>query len=78
MLNDAGFGIANVALTGKFLEGVLDGGTSPVGAVAVDTQLGGQFVGRLEADPPDVVGQLVGVFLDLGDGLLVGPSSTAR
>ena len=65
-----GSGIADMALAGKFLKRVSDGGPCPIGAVAVDPQLGGQFVGGLEADAPDVVGQLVGVLLDLGDGLL--------
>ena len=59
-----------MSLTGQFLKRVLDGGPCPIRAVAVDAQLGRQFVGRLEADAPDVVGQLVRVLLDLGDGLL--------
>ena len=70
MLNDAGLWVADVALAGKFAQGISDGRPRPVRAVAVDPHLGGQFVGRLEADATDVVGQLVRVVLDLGDGLL--------
>ena len=70
VLDDARLRVADMPLAGKFLERVPDGGPGPVGAVAVDPQLGGQFVGGLEADAPDVVGQLVRVLLDLGDGLL--------
>ena len=40
----------------------------------VDPHLGRQFVGCLETDAPDVVGQPVWVLFDLGDGFLpVGP-----
>ena len=59
-----------MSLTGQFLQRVLDGGSGPVRAVAVDPQLGRQFIGRLEADAPDVVGQLVRVLFDLGDGFV--------
>ena len=70
VFNNAGLGVADVALAGQVLERVLDGGPGPVGTVAVDPHLGRQFVGGLEADAPDVVGQLVRVLLDLGDGFL--------
>ena len=74
MFDDARLRVAAVALTGQFLKRVLDGSPCPIRAAAVDAQLGGQFVGGLEADSPDVVGQLVGVLFDLGDGLLaIGP-----
>ena len=59
-----------MALTGQFLKGVLDTGPCPIRTVAVDSQLGGEFVGSLEADPTDIVGKLVRILLDLGDGLL--------
>ena len=62
-----GSGYPTMALAGQLLERVLDGGSCPVRAVPVDAQLGGQFVCRLEADPTDVVRQLVGVRLDLGN-----------
>ena len=70
MFDHAGFGIADMALGSKVLECVLDGGPCPVGTVAVDPQLGRQFVSGLEADTPNVVGESVGVLLDLGDGFL--------
>ena len=54
----------------KLLERVLDGGSCSIGAVAVDAQLASQFVCRLEPDPPNVIGELVGVLLDFGDGLV--------
>ena len=57
VVNDARLREANVPLAGKLLKRVADGGPCPVRAVAVDSQLGGQFVGRLEADPSNVVGQ---------------------
>ena len=61
-------------MAGQVLERVLDGGPGPIGTVAVDPHLGRQFIGGLEADAPDVVGQPVRVLLDLGDGFLaVGP-----
>ena len=70
MFDDAGLRVADVALAGQVLERVLDGGPGPIGTVAVDPHLGRQFIGGLEADAPDVVGQPVGVLLDLGDGFL--------
>ena len=70
MLHDAGFREAAVTLAGQFLQRVEDGGSRPERAVAVDPQLGRKFVGGLEADAANVVGQLVRVGLDLGDGLL--------
>ena len=74
MFDDARLGVADVALARQILERVLDGGSGPIGTIAVDSHLGGEFVGGLEADSPDVVGQPVRVFLDLGDGFLaVGP-----
>jgi hypothetical protein len=48
----------------------LDGGSSPIGAVAVDSQLHRQFIGGFEADSTDVVCQLVGIFFNFGDRLL--------
>ena len=74
MFDDAGLRVSNVPLAGQILKRVLDGGPGPIGTIAVDPHLGRQFVGGLEADAPDVVGQPVGVLLDLGDGFLaVGP-----
>ena len=70
VFDHAGLGISAMALAGQFLQRVLDGGPGPIGTVAVDAQPGGQLVGRLEADAPDVVGELVRVLLDLGDRLL--------
>jgi hypothetical protein len=70
VFDDAGLRVADVALAGQVLKRVLDGGPGPVGTVAVDPQLGRQFIGGLEADAPDVVGQPVRVLLDLGDGFL--------
>ena len=70
MFDNAGLRVSNVALAGQVLKRVLDGGPGPIGTVAVDPHLGRQFVGGLEADAPDVVGQPVGVLLDLGDGFL--------
>ena len=70
LLHHAGFGKAAVSLAGQFLQGVMDGGPRPVRAVAVDSQLRRQFIGRLEADSPDVVGQLIRILLDLGDGFV--------
>ncbi len=74
VLHHAGFRVAAMAFPGKLLECVLHRRPCPVRAIAVDPQLGGQLIGGLKADPPDVVGKLVGVGLDLGNGLLaVGP-----
>ena len=70
MLDNARFGVAAVSFTGKFSEAVLHRSPGPEGTVAVDSQLGSQFIGGLEADSPDVVGELEGIGLDLGDGLL--------
>ena len=70
MFDHARFGIAAMSLAGQVLQRVLHGRPGPVGAVAVDAQLGRQFIGGLEADATDVVGQLVRVLLDLGDGLV--------
>ncbi|MGD0899513.1 MAG: hypothetical protein ABR915_16900 [Thermoguttaceae bacterium] len=70
MVSQARLGVSDMPLPGQLLERVLDTGPGPVGAVAVDPQFGGQFISGLEADPTDVVGQLVGVGFDLGDGLL--------
>ena len=61
VFDHARLGIAAVSLTRQLLERVMDSGSCPVRAVPVDAQLGGQFVCRLEADPTDVVGQLVRV-----------------
>ena len=83
MFDDAGLRVADVALAGQVLKRVLDGGPCPIGTVAVDPHLGRQFIGGLEADAPDVVGQSVGILLDLGDGFLAvgavdshGPTET--
>ena len=74
MFDNARFWVATVSVTGKFSQTVLDRSPGPEGTVAVDTQLGRQLIGGLEADPSDVVGQLVRVRLDFGDGLVpVGP-----
>ena len=70
VFDNAGLWVSDVALAGQVLERVLDGGPGPIGTVAVDPHLGRQFIGGLEADAPDVVGEPVGVFLDLGDGFL--------
>ena len=79
VVNDARLREANVPLAGKLLKRVADGGPCPVRAVAVDSQLRGQFVGRLEADPSNVVGQAVGVLLDFGNGFLaVGAVDAAQ
>ena len=67
VFHHAGLGKAAVSLTGQFLQRVQDGGPGPIRAVAVDSQLRRQFIGGLEADAPDVVGQLVRVRFDLGD-----------
>jgi len=61
VLNHAGLWEADVALAGQFPQRVPDGGPGPIGTIAVDSELGGEFVGGLEADAPDVVGQLVRV-----------------
>ena len=59
MLDDAWLGITTMPLTGQLLERVPDGSPGPIRAVAVDAQLGSQFIGGLEADATDVVGQLL-------------------
>ena len=83
MFDDAGLRVADMALAGQVLKRVLDGGPGPIGTIAVDPHLGRQFIGGLEADAPDVVGQPVRVLLDLGDGFLAvgavdshGPTET--
>jgi len=63
-------GVSAVSFLGQLLERVAHGGPGPLRTVAIHPQLHGQLVGGLEADAADVVGQPVGVLLDLGDGLL--------
>ncbi len=55
LLHDAGRGVTAMPLAGQFVQRVQDGGSGPVGAVAVNPQLGRQLVGRLEADTANVV-----------------------
>ena len=82
LLHHARLREAAVSVTGQFLQGVQDGGSRPVGAIAVDSQLRRQFIGRLEADSPNVVGQLIRVRFDLGDGFVsvgaVDPDGSPR
>ena len=52
------------------MQRVLHSGPCPIRTVAVDTERCCQFVGGLKANAMDVVGQLVWVLLDLGDGLV--------
>ena len=77
MFHHAGFGKAAVSFSSQFLQAVKDGGSRPVGAIAVDSQFRRQFIGGLEADSSNVVGQLIRVRLDLGDGFVsVSPIDT--
>ena len=70
LLDDARVREAAVSVTGQFLQGEQDGGSRPVGAIAVDSQRRRQFVGGLEADSPNVVRQLIRIRFDLGDGFV--------
>ena len=70
LLDDPRLREAAVSVTGQFLQREQDGGSRPVGAIAVDSQRRRQLVGCLEPDTPNVVGQLIRVRFDLGDGLV--------
>ena len=70
MCSTAGLWVADVALARQFLKRVLDGSPCPEGAIAVAPKFRRQFIGGLEANSPDVVGQPVGIFLDFGDGFV--------
>src|SRR5690242_6688074 len=79
MFHHTRLGIAAVPLARQVLQGVLHRRLRSIRAIGVDSQLGRQFVGRLEADATDVVGELVWVLFNLGDGLLaVGAIDTDR
>ena len=69
-LDDARLDIAAMTLGGQLFQRVADSGPGSLRAVLIDAQLRGQFIRRLEADPPNVVGELIGVGLDRGNGLL--------
>ena len=61
-------------LAGQFLQRVTDRGAGAMRTLPVDSHAEGQLIGRLEADPANVIGQLIGIGLDGGDGVLaVGP-----
>ena len=63
-LDQLGIGGEDVALVGPLQQQVLQGGLGPVGRVLVYPHLPGDPVGGDETDPPHVLGQPVGVFLD--------------
>lgn len=59
-----------MSLRCEFLKGMLDGGFGTIGAVLLDAEFRSQFISRLEPDSLDVLGKLVRILLDLGNGFL--------
>ena len=59
-----------MALVGELSQGVDDAAAYPARVFLAVAKLLGDAVGRLEADAPDVIGQAVGIFLDLVNAFL--------
>src|SRR5664279_893161 len=70
MLHSTRLGEAAMPLSRQLLKRILDSGSGSIRAVAVDSQLESQFISGFEADSPDVVCQLIGIFFNFGNGLM--------
>ena len=62
--------VTAMSVTGQLLQGVQHSSSRPVRAIAVDSQLRRQLIGGLETDSPNVVGQLIRILFNLGNGLM--------